>query len=426
MLELGTEHLGNLGKFCVHKLADFVIYDNKDSPSFDAVKHHLVEITYSTRSTRRLTNLVILYDGHHDMPEVTKFLMRQVGQHCAVWCAGQIHDTKNPPELFTGVHIVKFDNRQLPQEWTFKDIQPKFFKFAISKTSVDVVEKVQSVFRKAYTNAKIVDPTKDGQKHSFEEVLGIVEKLSDEQWIALRANAALAPDKNKTSFQWAVLKTYQSVREALNARRASNSNIVFSPYTPPPEYKIPELCHLRGLQQRGQALDAVSGTWKEHTVESLFTTPLSLKYAIVIGSSDQNTGIGKTSLALRLCSELSKAIVEASGLPHSHAKVVVVSTIDILRNQQLQRGCVLLFDEFHVSDRDQIQYLSEHGLKGLLCPAMQGTLRARNTDVVIPAGIPRVFTTNSRSGLEWCGARFKWSAPLQRRAVFFLTSLRHC
>lgn len=153
-------------------------------------------------------------------------------------------------------------------------------------------------------------------------------------------------------------------------------------------------------------------------METLFTTGLTMNYGVLIGGSNNTTGWGKTQFSLRLACELSIAIVETLSLPSADARVIVVSTLDVLRScLPLTLGTVLVFDDFHISDREQIVHLSEHGTKNLLCPRMCATLRGRFGDIVIPAGIPRLFTGNVTSGSEWCGDRLPWSPPLQRRVI---------
>ena len=58
-------------------------------------------------------------------------------------------------------------------------------------------------------------------------------------------------------------------------------------------------------------------------------------------------------------------------------------------------------------------------MKNLLDPRTPKSIRARNRELNLPMGIPRICTANAMNVEEWCGYRLKWSFPLQRQAVVF-------
>jgi hypothetical protein len=97
----------------------------------------------------------------------------------------------------------------------------------------------------------------------------------------------------------------------------------------------------------------------------------------------------------------------------------VASTLDILP-KTIQGHQLVLLDEFRVSDKEQLIYLSENGFKVLLDVKNEGSCRARCNDVQFAAKIPRLLTANASSPQDWCGERFKWDLPHQRKAFIFI------
>ena len=71
------------------------------------------------------------------------------------------------------------------------------------------------------------------------------------------------------------------------------------------------------------------------------------------------------------------------------------------------------------SDHTQAIHMSENMMKVLLAPAAPGTIRCRNVDLALPAGVPRIFTGNAEHAEQWVMGRFKWSEPCQRKAIVF-------
>ena len=63
----------------------------------------------------------------------------------------------------------------------------------------------------------------------------------------------------------------------------------------------------------------------------------------------------------------------------------------------------ILFDEVSLCDATQFQHMSVNMTKLLLTVDVQATLRARNNDVTIAAGQPRIFTSNPESFLDFVG-----------------------
>ena len=65
-------------------------------------------------------------------------------------------------------------------------------------------------------------------------------------------------------------------------------------------------------------------------------------------------------------------------------------------------------------------------MKVALTPMDAGNVHARNNNVIIPKGVPRIFTANAASPEDWCAPRVRWSEPLQRKAVVYSVHSRLC
>ena len=151
----------------------------------------------------------------------------------------------------------------------------------------------------------------------------------------------------------------------------------------------------------------------------VFRTPILSRYGVLIHGGNETTGFGKSMCALRIACQYAIAYNQESGAPRDEAVVVRTSTLEALKGLQMKRGWIVVLDEFHPFDREQVIHLSEHGLKVLMDRAAGGALRGRNSDIVFPPCVPLICTANVDSGEAWCGGRFLWSLPLQRKTVVF-------
>ena len=112
---------------------------------------------------------------------------------------------------------------------------------------------------------------------------------------------------------------------------------------------------------------------------------------------------------------------EAEDLPRDEANVRITNTLDALTTIDLKAAKIKawLCDEFTPSDHDSQIYISNDILKCMLTVPMNSDCRARNQNLRIPAGIPRIITSNAKNGAEWVGRKLSWSEPIRRKAVFF-------
>ena len=121
------------------------------------------------------------------------------------------------------------------------------------------------------------------------------------------------------------------------------------------------------------------------------------KYGIVILGLPTTTGFGTTQFALRLAVEWAKAYNEVKRLPKEDAVVVFSNTIDVAKEVQLKPGYVWVMDEMNPSDSTQAIHMGENMMKVLMAPTVPGSVRCRNADLMLPAGVLRIFTGNAAS-----------------------------
>ena len=144
------------------------------------------------------------------------------------------------------------------------------------------------------------------------------------------------------------------------------------------------------------------------------------RFSIGIHGSARTTGWGKTMAAINLAIVYAK-VQKALGQNQDKRFLLVTNTVEAAKhvNFAADKVMIWLLDEFEPGDSEQQQHLSNNMLKILLTQAPQGTLRCKGTETLaVPAGLPRLFTSNCATGEEWCRGRFEWEAPMRRKHIF--------
>lgn len=407
--------IGTISNYNVHLLKDVCSETSNAATAFDVDALQLEEIVYTPEATRRLSSIVFSYQGLLNIDAVFARASQLLHDYGAGWFIGHSGER-------TVMYIFKTNLRMLPGNISFNDIAPKCYKIKKGRGSPQNVIAIQKTLTVCKTNIALRSPCEDGQSYSFEQLDRATAKLNDQDFLKMKGEINLIPNSKKDDFHWAFLKSFGSLRE-LRSLRNRQGNLCFQAQYPP--IPVVPLDQLAELEQTGTVLDEKSQNMVTHSLRSLFESGLAMRYAIMIGGGNITTGFGKSQFCHRLAIELALAITAAYKLPSSDAKVIVCTTLDVLRTcMPLSLGTVLIFDDFHLFDKEQIIHISEHGLKQLFNPRAVATMRARNDDITIPLGIPRLFTANVVSGHAWCGGRLDWSLPLQRRVLFFNISKR--
>jgi hypothetical protein len=94
-------------------------------------------------------------------------------------------------------------------------------------------------------------------------------------------------------------------------------------------------------------------------------------------------------------------------LPEDERYYVEAAELDSLKtaNHLLNSNVPILFDEVRLTDRTKFQHMSPDQIKSLLCVEQPSTARARETNAVLHALAPRVFTSNAETLEEFVGGR---------------------
>ena len=93
----------------------------------------------------------------------------------------------------------------------------------------------------------------------------------------------------------------------------------------------------------------------------------------------------------------------SQGLRIDSARVIESKTFEGLKTADLQLGDVIILDELKPSDKDSDVYMTPTMLKSFTDVSEVVTIRARSTDLAIPAGIPRTITGNASTRKEFFG-----------------------
>ena len=278
------------------------------------------------------------------------------------------------------------------------------------------VHKLLNSMREGIANMIAVLP-QAGVEVTFQQVLEIVmEATADECW-SWKGECEAVPAKNRTAFQSTFLRTFTT---AIRTKELMNKPPLMMNAFEPSEFVAPLKCFIN-LDQRGSRLLEQSGGAKEwYSLEDLYKNgDLMRRYGIVILGDNTTTGFGKSQLALSLACHYAKSYSISHRTPADTALVFKSSTVESGKDVVWSPGCAWVLDEVRPSSKEQIPYCDEEILKIMMSPATAGSIRCHHRDLKLPAGVPRIYTSNAACGQEWCGQRLKWSLPLQRKAIVF-------
>lgn len=248
--------------------------------------------------------------------------------------------------------------------------------------------------------------------YSIEQVIEGVKRMSRDSFMALKGSFLLVPERKRTDFQKSFLRASSILMSYVPAAMDARAESLVIDLLNLPDW-VKSLSALTGLDDTiGERLLCASpATVQQYTLREVFLDPtLMQRFSIGLHGDNTTTGFGKTMTAILLASLYARSLQTAGLLsPRKHHV-----------NFEADGILVWLLDEFEPGDRDQQQHMSEAMLKILLTPALQGTMRCKGTETLaVPSGLPRIFTSNSPHGDAWCGNRFEWSNPMQRKHIWF-------
>ena len=208
-----------------------------------------------------------------------------------------------------------------------------------------------------------------------------------------------------------------------NEKQAEGTSATWSAYSPPTATKVPPLSELINLNQIGSRFDPDTKQYVNHSLKDLLENRdnVMFKHGIyILGGDKETTGYGKSSFARALASNLAQCIVEGHNLPKDNARIVEAKTFEGLKSIDFKRGDVIILDEMKPADRESNVHVTESHLKASNDVPNTISMRSRNSDLCIPAGIPRITTGNALDRKEYFGD-FD-TKPLERKSItFFIT-----
>jgi hypothetical protein len=267
---------------------------------------------------------------------------------------------------------------------------------------------------------EVVKPTNPGSI-SFEQLVSGTARLTLGQLYTLKGSieekAKRTPEESKVL---AMFGTLLKVR----AERASPLSDALTWFSVSPPVPVVPWGSLLNLHQVGTRMDPRSTEVFTYTLAQLFLDPSLLsEFTVILMGPNFTSGFGKTEFAKRVAVHWSLLMTDAMQLPAATARVVFTTTLESAKEVSFRKGDAWVLDEFSPHDRVAVQYASEDMLKTLFSPVSPGNLRARNSNVNLPAGVARLITTNAASPREWVGKGIRWSEPLQRKSILFQLTL---
>ena len=365
----------------------------------------------------RLQNYFLLYPESLSLEIVFESLKASMGLRLDLaLCIGKVE----------GKGVMVFIRRRagmkkLP-DLIINDIVPLHFQFrrtgAFLRSLDATLECFSQTLCETMTNLVVKVPP---SAFSFEQIMTGVSKLTQDQLETLRGEALVRPQKERSEFQSAFLRVFGQINKVRDLNDRVGKELVFNAFAPPSTIKIPPLENIIDMDLQGCRLQEVSGQYEFYTLREVFSrSSLLNRYAVLILGANKTTGYGKSAVAKALACHYAKCFVEARNLPHDRAQVVLMNTLDSARDIKFVKGMVWVLDEFKPADTVSNVYCTETMLKCLFNPAEPCTLRARNVDIKVCDGIPRIITSNADSLENWCGSDIECSDPLKRKCIVFV------
>ena len=300
---------------------------------------------------------------------------------------------------------------------------PQYFHFKTSggllKKMHDTLDMMSKCMEVVLTNFEY--STKPTQQDAFDLVDSFFKSMTETERVTARGRVRAIAPKERTSEQDTFLRCYDDMaNKSKNEKHVEGRSATWSAYSPPTATKVPPLSELINLNQQGSRYDPETKSYLKYTLKDLLENKddIMFKYGIyILGGNQETTGYGKSSFARALASNLAQCIAEGNNIPKDGARVVEAKTFEGLKNIDFNKGDVIILDELKPADKESNVYVTESHLKAFNDVSAITTMRARNSDLIIPAGIPRITTGNALTRHEYFGS-FD-SKPLERKSITF-------
>ena len=261
---------------------------------------------------------------------------------------------------------------------------------------------------------------------SITQFIDAVKKMSKDSFNQVRGSFLMVPAKERTELQASFIRAINVLQSYVPADMDSKCSALRLDLFNLPQWVHPlsalDPVALQGAR-RNRLIDAGPPMQtKSYTIRDIFAAPDLLNtYSVGVHGHNGTTGWGKTQTAIPLASMYAQCMKANNALPPLKRYLLVTNTADVGKSVNFEADGIAawLLDEFEPGDTHQQQHMSSAMLKVLLSPALQGTMRCKGSEtLVLPPGLPRLFTSNCPDGQSWCGTRFEWEQPMQRKHIF--------
>ena len=417
---------------CVAVLAHCPVYrrdkhveDKEPSKTWLEVHTNFTKLSEPYTDMHRAPNVILYYDSITCGVEAVFDMFVTRLKKCDVLLTVGSTDTGGMI-----IFIKHFSYRQFPslsiEDTPGSHIAPQIFKLPVFGLRNDRVIQhlldMHSCMRQGVTNMIIQKPY---AVYTFEQFLHHARQMSPSELVTLRGQCEMVAFNKRSEFQHAFMRVAMTLNRVLELESKRNV-LTFNAWDPP--ISIIPLSELRNLEkQSGTRLKIGGGGNESYSLRDLVKDPnLLSRHGLLILGSLRTSGWGKSQYAKRLAVLWCKAMCEALGLPRDRALVVITNTIDAARYVDFKPGMVWILDEFEAGDKESVIYCSANIIKSMCNPSEFCTIRGRNQDIVLPPNCARIMTGNADSVTQWCGTRFVFNEPCQRKCITFQLKYNLC
>ena len=422
-IQSGT-FIGTIGKLSLYKRNDLMVARSPATVSWVELEARLeVRNEHESMDLRRLQQYILLYPLPLTLEKVHGVLEPLLHERADLaMCAGTLDGTG------VLVYLRRAKGMRTLPDLVVDGVSPQHFGFRrdgdFMRSMDATLEKIGKSMSHCMTWISIRSPPSE---FSFQQIQAALEPLSLEQIETMKGEVLAVSLKQRSSFQTVFMRVLPQILKVRALRDRLGRELVFDAYSPPPSVKVPPLEHIMNLDLQGRRLQEVTRQWEYYTLKDVFTNASLLnRYAVLILGANQTTGFGKSAVAKALACHYSQCCVESARLPRDQARVAITNTLDAARDISFSTGTSWILDEFSPAETESNVYVNETMLKCLFSPSDPCTLRARQKDVMVCEGIPRIITSNAASLEQWCGKRIECTDPLKRKCIVFVVTKPLC
>ena len=414
-------HLGTMGSLTLYTAPKMARTVRPVQP-FAEAKARMIDITNGAHDWHRQQHLCLMYEGLGlSAEEFYKAVGESWSTHNVSFFVG-VDSTNQQSMAFVYTPGYKsvpsfIVNGQSPLVLRFKTKFPDSRRLHVDLTCLG--NAYDNVISCLYFHLEYAEVT-------IERLKEATKTLSDSQLLEFKGKAECTTWKKRSETQHAFLRVYKTLIDMRSLSRDGKKNLFLNAFDEHPDVvpldQLINVHHLNGVRLS----DHDHGVVVKYSLKQLFQEPeLLVQYGIVMVGANSTSGYGKTRFMKRLGLEWCKSYAIAHDIPKDRANVAFLATPDLLKDVDWDKVLLVILDEFHPYDGNQLSHISETIMKQLLCPSDVCTFRGLYKQVVIPRHVPRLITGNIPEGeltkpfTNWYGARVPYSAPLRRKAIHF-------